>query len=155
MQAKAQTIMSKNLITIATGSPLTEAISIMENFKIRHLPVLNEKNQILGVLIKRDFSFLQNIENTPVDFFMATPPLYMDQNTPLRNAILKILADRSSFLLITGNGNEVVGIVTTDDLLWYLAHLVGGSQQNKFSFSSLFDLQTIGEAAQQLALAGI
>jgi hypothetical protein len=66
-----------------------------------------------------------------------------------------MLENKISSLLIADENEHAVGIVTTDDLLFYLAHLLDENKEKRFSVSSLLDLQTVGEAARQISNAGI
>ncbi len=151
----AKQVMTKSLITAPAGSPLSQAWQIMEENHFRHLPIVNASQEIIGILSLRDLNFIKNPDLIPVEYVMSAPVVSVDQNTPLRNTISKILEMKISSLLITDHEDTVVGILTTDDLLWYLSSLLEEARGNKFSFSSLFDLQTIGEAAQQISNAGI
>ena len=64
-----------------------------------------------------------------------------------------------SCLLIADDRNAASGIVTTDDLLWYLAHLISEEKEdrarpNNLSYD-LSNLQTVGEVANEISLMGI
>ena len=66
-----------------------------------------------------------------------------------------MIEKKISSVLITDSADEVVGIVTTDDILWHLAHLLS-SESNEFSWKSKTpDIQTIGALANSLSAAGI
>lgn len=155
MKPTVKAIMTKELLTIPAGSPVSKAWEAMEERKFRHLPVVNTEDQIIGILSQRDLNFIKNPEVIPVEYVMSAPVMFVDQNTPLRSAIFRMLENKISCLLIADETERAVGIVTTDDLLFYLAHLLDDSKEQRFSVSSLLDLQTVGEAARQISLAGI
>lgn len=155
MESKTRIVTSHNLVSIQVGASTSTAIQLMTEKRIRHLAVVNDNNEIVGVISSRVLSNLKSPELVPVEFFVSKIPSFVDQNSPLRSSIMKMLSEKISSLLITDETGRAIGIVTTDDLLWYLAHIVGQNTDAKFSFSSLFDLQTIGEAARQISMAGI
>jgi CBS domain-containing protein len=154
-EPKTKALMSTKLITTTVGTPLSEAYRLMEQKRIRHLPVLNGSDEIIGILSQRDLGFIKNQENIPVEYAMSAPVVHVDQNAPLRSAIFKMLELKISSLLIADQESNVLGIITTDDLLWYLSSLLEDPKENNFSLSSLFDLRTVGEAARMLSNAGV
>jgi CBS domain-containing protein len=155
MKPTVKAIMTKDLLTIPAGSPVSKAWEIMEERKFRHLPVVNTEEQIIGILSQRDTNFIKNPEMIPIEYVMSAPVMFVDQNTPLRSAIFRMLENKISSLLIADEDEHAVGIVTTDDLLFYLANLLNEKKESRFSVSSLLDLQTVGEAARQISNAGI
>lgn len=155
MEPKIRIVTSQKLISVVVGTTATEALRLMDEKRIRHLAIVNEHQEVVGVISSHLLSNLKNPELMPVEFFINKPASFVDQNSPLRSSILKMLSEKISSLLITDENGEAVGIVTTDDLLWYLAHKIEEENSNSISFSSFFNLQTIGEASRQLALAGI
>lgn len=155
MQTALKKVMTENLVIIPAGSPLKEALTIMAEKRFRHLPVVNENNEILGVILKTPLLSLQELENIPVEEAMCTQIYSIDQHAPLRQALFKFLEKKISCLIVVGKSQQVAGIITTDDLLWYLSTLLEDAKGKRFLYSSLFDLQTVGEVAQHLANIGI
>jgi signal-transduction protein with cAMP-binding, CBS, and nucleotidyltransferase domain len=84
---------------------------------------------------------------------MTSPVECIDMNMPLRGAIMHMLQKKISSLLIVDAEEMVVGIVTTDDILWHLAHLL--NDEGTHLKMALPDVQTIGEVANQVASTGI
>ena len=155
METQIKDIMSKTLIAVPIGSPVAAAADIMKQNRIRHLPVVDELDVIVGIISKRDFTLLENLEEIPVERVMNSPIYYIDQDTPLRSAIFKMLEHKISSLLISDDNDDAVGIITTDDLLGYLVQLLDSNHKERTPFFSALDTQTLGEVARQLSLAGI
>lgn len=155
MQAQTKTIMTIDLVTVPTGTSLHQAAALMKSKQIRHLPIVNNAREIIGIISQTDIKSIAETDALVVDHVMSRPVMSIDQNAPLRAAIRKLLHNKISCLLISDQTESAIGIVTTDDLLWYFAYRLEEPKEKHFSFSSLFDLQTIGEAARQLSLAGI
>ncbi len=155
MEAQIKDIMTKTLIAVPMGSPVAVAANIMKQNKIRHLPIVDEMDIIIGIISKRDFTLLENLEDIPVERVMSAPIYYIDQDTPLRSAIFKMLEHKISSLLISDENDEAIGIITSDDLLGYLVQILDKTNKEKAPFFSVLDTQTLGEVARQLSLAGI
>lgn len=149
--------MSKNLKTISAGSSLQDAYALMEEFRIRHLPVLNDEGEVTGILSYKNILADKSVLAMPIEYFMAFPVVEISENTQLKAAILKILEQKISSLLITNEKREVVGIVTTDDLLWHLASQLKTEADDDENTPYIISksAQTLGEIARMLSQAGI
>lgn len=149
-----KSIMSKKVKTISGAAKLQEAYALMQELRVRHLPVLNDDGDVFGVISYKNLITNKSTLSMPVELFMSTPVAEVHESTSVKKAIFKMLEQKISSLLITNDDNEVVGIVTTDDLLWELASQL---KDDDDSSSSVFDkgLQTVGEIARMLSQAGI
>jgi CBS domain-containing protein len=56
LDTKAEEFMTASLITIKEDSPVTGALALMRQFNIRHLPVVNEKGELTGIISIRDIA---------------------------------------------------------------------------------------------------
>lgn len=154
---QVKSIMSKNVKSIAAGSSLSDAYSLMKEARIRHLPILNEDGEVSGIISYKNLLTNPSVLAMPVEFFMTFPVVEIHENTPLKNAILKMLEEKISSLLITNDKFEVVGIVTTDDILWQLASQLKPDSDETENTASILTkgAETIGEIARLLSQAGI
>lgn len=128
-------IMTKNLETLTTNQSLYEAENLFKKHDIRHIrhiPVVEGKN-IVGVLSYSDLLKIsyadvtdgeEAVEAVVYDMFtipqvMAKVPLTVTADTTVKE-VIEILAKQTFHSLpVVENGNELVGIVTTTDLLNY------------------------------------
>ncbi len=146
--------MTKKLLTIPVGTSLFAAHELMKEKRIRHLPIVDAMDDIVGVLSQRDLNSVPESKNILAEWMMSSPVEYVDQSLSLRKAILLMLQKKISCLLIADKEGNAVGIVTTDDLLWHLAHLLA-DEVDDGGFLSVMDQQAIGEVINKLSLAGI
>ncbi|EZQ10860.1 MULTISPECIES: CBS domain-containing protein [Acidianus] len=51
---KVDDIMTVSLITVREDSPVTAALSLMRNYNIRHLPVVDDQGKLKGIISIRD-----------------------------------------------------------------------------------------------------
>ena len=125
-------IMTKNLETLTTNQSLYEAESLFKKHNIRHIPVVDGKS-IVGVLSYSDLLKIsyadvtdgeEAVEAVVYNMFtipqvMAKVPLTVTADTTVKE-VIEILAEQTFHSLpVVENGNELVGIVTTTDLLNY------------------------------------
>ena len=148
-------IMTQELIRIRKRSSLQEAYKLMKKNQIRHLPVDDEFGQISGVISLKDLSDLPQVDDIPVEFIMNTAIEFSSENLSLKEAIHKMLRLKVSCLLLTNEKNEASGIITTDDLLAYLAILLLDEKEPIHPVLSAMSLETIGKVADSLATIGI
>ncbi len=150
MNPEVRNLMTKNLVTIQIGKTTDQAKALMAEKRIRHLPVIDEMDDVIGILSARDLKNI-NSPNVPVEFAMATPVEYVYQGATLRSAILKMLEMKISCLLVADLNENAVGIITTDDLLWHLAEIT----KDDDNVTNLLSRETIGNVVDRLNLMGI
>lgn len=155
MPTRSKEVMSKKLVTIPMGASISTAMDLMKEKRIRHLPVVDELDDIIGILSQRDFFLLGQILDLKVEQLMTSPVEYVDENTPLRETILQLLSKKISSILLVDDNEDAVGIITTDDLLWYLAELMVKESKDNQSSLNVSNIQTIGQIAQTLSQAGV
>lgn len=159
MTLYAKDIMSKKLITVSAETTLNETMDLMSEKRIRHMPVVDENLTVIGIVSQRDLSMsfpaIMNATGAPIKHFMTTPVKYMDESTPVRSLIFKMLENKISCVIVGNDQENAVGIITTDDLLWYFAELLKNDSEKHRSFFDITSLQTIGEVANKLSNIGI
>jgi CBS domain-containing protein len=126
-------IMSKNVITLNSKDDLSKAELLFKNNKIRHIPVVSG-DKIIGMLSYTDLlriSFADAVDDdadivdtTVYNMFtlkqvMVKKVTTVSPETTIRE-VAEILAQNEFHALPVCEGNLLVGIVTTTDLLKYL-----------------------------------
>lgn len=130
-------IMKKNVITLTDTSTIKEAMQLLELHQIRHIPIINENEQLVGIVSDSDirdaspsiFHFTDHLEDFlkpistimkknvitahPLDFVEEVSTLFYEHHI----GCLPILDD-----------DELVGIVTETDMLHTLVELMGAHQ---------------------------
>ncbi|MGE5084723.1 MAG: HPP family protein [Bacillota bacterium] len=154
MPTHARDVMTNKIIMISVGQSLADAMNLMVEKRIRHLPVIDADLKIVGILHLQDISGLSNLEDKYVEAYMTTPVEWVSQDIPLRAAILKMIEKKIHSLLVADDKNELVGIVTSEDLLWILASILEKSEK-QHSILTLFDIESLDEIAHQIAQTGL
>lgn len=155
MSTKIKTLMTKKLVTISSQFSVAEAAQLMKEKRIHHLPVVNHEGLLVGLISEENLDLARDSHNTPVDSVMSQRIALINVEESLRNGVLKMLQEKLNYLLAIDDDNEAVGIITTEDLLWYLSHMLEKDTESKNSLLGFLNLRTIGEAAQQISNAGI
>ena len=126
-------IMSTNLITVTCDNSLKDVELLMQKYHIRHIPVLND-DKLHGILSLTDlqrisFANAYNSEEKDVDYIiydlltleqvMIKNPITIDKTDTVKTAGT-ILTKHEFHALPVVNGDKLIGIVTSTDLLKYL-----------------------------------
>ena len=125
-------IMSKQLVTLTIKNSLYDAEKLFKKHKIRHLPVV-EDHKLVGVLIYSDLLKIsyadvtegeEDVEAVVYDMFsivqvMAKAPVTVTTETPLKEVIQQLIQQTFHSLPVIEENGDLVGIVTTTDLLEY------------------------------------
>jgi acetoin utilization protein AcuB len=150
----AKDIMSSKIVTVPVGTPLINAYGLMKEKRIRHLPVLDEGEEIVGILSMRDFQFGLDLSKLKVEHLMVVPVAHVFQDTSLKEAILLMLSKKISSLLVLDENDYAVGIMTTDDILLQLANQLKDERSPVAEFLA-DSAQTVGRVLHTIAQTGI
>lgn len=146
--------MTRKLTTINVDAPASEARRLMANFWIRHLPVMDKDDEyIIGMLSDRDLLTATSSE-TPVSKLMSSPIKTFDINTPIKVVVGAMLKEKISAFLITKH-EDVVGIVTSEDMLVLLNEILNKDEATRWSLLELFTSPAIQRTAYSVSQAGI
>jgi acetoin utilization protein AcuB len=106
-------IMSKRVVTVAPGRPVSEALEEMRQHDLHHLVVVDE-GKVVGIMSARDRGDGQL--GREVRDVMHAPVVTATTRTTVREAA-NLLRGRSIGCLPVLDGDRLAGIVTTSDLL--------------------------------------
>ena len=103
-------------ITLLPNQTLKDAKKLQNDYSVSGFPVVDKKNQVLGILTNRDMRF-ESDEKTFVSEMMTADNLaIIDDPSDLIKAKLMMRQRRIEKLLIVGPGNILVGLLTIKDL---------------------------------------
>ena len=103
-------------ITLLPNQTLKDAKKLQDDYSVSGFPVVDEKNQVLGIITNRDMRF-ESDEKTFVSEMMTADNLaIIDDPSDLIKAKLMMRQRRIEKLLIVGPGNILVGLLTIKDL---------------------------------------
>lgn len=133
--ATVSDIMTSDVSTINMDTPSGRAMEACSEKRIRHLPVIDEQNRLVGLVTDRDlrYSISPRIgtisENNsdreslkrPVHLIMVRNPATTSPEVPLSKAAALMLEHRVGCLPVVDPERNVVGMVTTSDLMRHIA----------------------------------
>lgn len=127
---KASSTMTKNLIKVGPDDSILLAYRLMFEKGIRHLPVFDHQNMLVGMLSDRDIQRAMIVDrhtpeiqeislnaNIKVREYMNWPVHSVQDQTSLRSVVSDMMERKISAVLVQNEQYEFVGIVTTEDLL--------------------------------------
>ncbi|MGB2991553.1 MAG: acetoin utilization AcuB family protein [Paenisporosarcina sp.] len=130
-------MMNKNVFTLQPTHSIKDAINLLRENKIRHLPITNEEGLVVGVLSDRDIKDAtpsnlienqhQDIYSTPIEEIMTKNPI-IGHPLDFVEEVATIFYDQKIGCLPIVSSGKVVGIVTETDLLYKYIELTGAHQ---------------------------
>jgi acetoin utilization protein AcuB len=148
-----ENIFNTKLVTIRSGSTMLDAKHLMKEKRIRHLPIVNAQNKIVGMLSAHDMTDVLKFQDMPVDLFSSYPVKFVSVETSLSDVAFRMLEEKVSCLLVV-EGENATGIITTDDLLLQLAQILQDKEKPSDPLNSSV-LITVGEFCRKLSDVGI
>jgi acetoin utilization protein AcuB len=133
--ATLSTIMTTAVISIGMDATLSSALELCVDHGIRHLPVVDEQNRLVGILTDRDIRYHMSprlgtlSENGSdreslhrhVHVLMTRRVVFGMPEMILAEAASRMLHARIGCLPVVDEDSRLVGIVTTSDFLQFLA----------------------------------
>lgn len=118
--------MTRPPVTISGEMSVGQALKIIEEHKLRHLPVLDAEDALVGIVSEKDL--LRAKGDDQVEQVMTTKVITVTEYTALEDAA-RIMADhRISSLPVLRDG-RLVGIITETDLFQVFLELLGGREE--------------------------
>lgn len=126
-------IMTKKVVTLNLSDTLEHAEAMFKTHNIRHIPVVHD-SEIKGMLSYTDLmriSFADAVDEDEhyvdtvvynmfnIEQVMASNVVSVPSNTPIK-AVAEILSTREFHAIPVVDNNQLVGIVTTTDLINFL-----------------------------------
>jgi acetoin utilization protein AcuB len=135
--------MTKKVITVRPEAGLFEAKKEMDENAIRHLPVVDEDNNLIGIITDRDVrSALPSVFSTcladpkemerfsklTVRDFMTRNPITISPVNTLGDALLLMHKMKIGALPVVDQKGRLIGIISTRDLLRSFINVMGIEQ---------------------------
>jgi len=135
--------MTKAPITVGEDTSMKEAVELLRQYHIRHLPVV-QGHFLVGIVSDRDIrkaspSLLSGVDmteyeevlgNTPVSRVMTREPFTVTAETDLREAV-QLLVDKKVGAIPVVDGKDLVGIFSEIDALKVLLGVLSRVPQRR------------------------
>ena len=114
--------MNTDVITVKPSDTVGKALQIMKNKKINGTPVVNDRNILLGIVVKADiYRFLiqpGHYEDCPIEWVMTKEVVRAYPDEDIIEAA-KRLRSNNVIALPVVEGDYLVGIVSIEDIVDY------------------------------------
>lgn len=133
--------MTTNVVTINKEASIQEALALMKRDSIRHLPVVNASQKLIGWVTDADLRgvlIASMLEELTLEDVMVRKPFTATPDMPLEEAANLILEKKIGGLPVVDQG-KLVGIITVIDILLAFITIMG-----MLSKSSRLDVKTTG-----------
>jgi len=119
--------MSRDLITIASGTSIQNAIKLMKQHSVRHLPVVDD-GRFVGFVTESDLRGLviaSMLDEITIDHVMITNPLTVRPDDSVEKAALLLYTHKIGGLPVVQEDGRLVGIITVADVLEAFIEFMG------------------------------
>ena len=133
--------MTPNPITVRDDTGIDDALKLMRDKKVRRLPVLNAKGELVGIVAEKDILYASPSPATSLSIheihylvsrikvaeIMTKNVITVSDDTPLEEAA-RVMADNQIGALPVMHDSKLVGIVTETDLFKIFLELLGARE---------------------------
>lgn len=129
----ARSVMTADPETILEQASIREAAALMAELGVRHLPVVDARGKLTGMLSDRDVRTTvgdptealrgggKSWEENTVGDVMAADPIRVELDTPISEIAALLADEKIGAIPVVDDGENPVGIVSYVDLIHYLA----------------------------------
>ncbi|MEQ8706785.1 MAG: CBS domain-containing protein [Phaeodactylibacter sp.] len=115
----AQQLISNSIIPLRTSETGETALGLMNEFYVRHLPIVNDK-QLLGLISEEDI--LEHDVREPVGSYqLSLLRPYVHHNDHLYEILRLISEYRLTLIPVVDEDENYIGLVTMEDVLQYFS----------------------------------
>lgn len=131
--------MTHEVVSITPGTSLLKSKSLLRDLNIRHLPVVDKDDHVVGLLYAEDIKafspqqttglevleLLDILDETPAKQIMQVAPPTINIDDTVENAALLMVEKRVGCLPVVNNDDKLVGIVTEWDIFKTFIDITG------------------------------
>lgn len=118
--------MTTQPVTISGDTTVKQALGIVKERKLRHLPVVDENGVLVGIVSEKDL--LRGKSGDPVEAIMTRDVVTVTEYTAVEEAA-RIMADRRISSLPVMRDGKLVGIITETDVFRIFLELLGAREE--------------------------
>jgi len=115
----AESLVSNSIIPLRTSDTGEEAIEMMNDFLVRHLPIVNNK-QLLG-LISEDDILNYDVEEPIGSYSLSLIRPYVSSKDHIYEVMRQLAESYLTLIPVINDEGDYVGLITQEDLLRHFA----------------------------------
>jgi CBS domain-containing membrane protein len=170
-QERVRHIMVEAVVSIGIHEPITEAVRLFAEYPLHHLPV-TDKSGLKGMLSSADMLKLEFFlpktgarttaawlnDRFRIDALMRAPVITATLDDTIADAASRMVVNAVHSLPVVNEGNHLLGIVTTTDIMSALLHGIGlkprSGQDEPIHKPTALEMRRAIEAAESAILNG-
>lgn len=126
--------MTKHPVTIRADADYKEAMTLMQEHAMHHVPVLDAHNKLIGVLAERDLMlaamhYLQS--GIEVSEIMHRGAVTAAPKMPISEAAMLMMNNQIGGLPVIDGRQRLIGIITETDIFRAFVELIGQEKTRK------------------------
>jgi CBS domain-containing membrane protein len=115
-------IMTTDLFTLRKEDSLANAEQLMREHRVRHIPIIDDKKHLIGLITQRDI-LAANLSDTSVADVMRREIYTISESADMRSAALMLQNHKIGSLPVVREG-VLVGIITDTDYVGLAINLL-------------------------------
>lgn len=113
---RAENGMIYDPVTIKLGATVGDALSMMKEYHIGGIPVVDEHNYLKGIVTNRDLRFERNLNRPVVEVMTKDNIITTSQSTDLEQAAEILQSHKIEKLPVVDKDGKLIGLVTYKDI---------------------------------------
>lgn len=113
---RAESVMIHEPITIRKEETVSDALSLMKEYKIGGIPVVDNSNTLIGIVTNRDLRFQQNMERAIAEVMTSENIITTSHQTGLAEAAEILQAHKIEKLPVVDGNHKLIGLITYKDI---------------------------------------
>lgn len=134
--------MTHRPVTVTPDTPVSEALNIMRQHKVRRMPVLDRRERLVGIVAEKDLLYASPSPATSLNVYeigyllskltikeiMTRDVVTITEEDPLEQAA-RVMVDNAVGALPVMRRDELVGIITETDIFKVLLEMMGARDE--------------------------
>jgi len=117
-------LISEYIVPLKTSDTALTALSLMEEFKVKNMPIVNDK-MFLGLISEDDIYAYNQFEEAVGSHPLAKPQIAIMENQHIYDALTSFQANNLSLLPVIDSKNQYLGSIHSWVLISRLAEITG------------------------------
>ena len=124
-------LMSSQVVTLPPDGRIIDHAQLFQAHRIHHIPVVDKKGEVLGMVSSRDIANYHNITRIvnstgedPVTIrdIMTSPIFSYYEDVSIKDAATAMLDNHLHAVVVVDKSEKMIGIITSTDLIRFIAH---------------------------------
>lgn len=126
---KTKDVMTSQVITVKTDTPIIDAVELMVEHSISGMPVVDATNTLVGVITEKDVLKLHRATDRAsgqkVEDFMTTPAVFFETDESMDDVCDCLIENEFKRVPVAENG-KVVGVISRLDAIKHILKQLRG-----------------------------